>query len=324
MFTEPPVNDNEIYENAVLPFMLEQSGIRGRFVRLSKAVDTILVGHNYPEGVSRLLGELLVVATMIGSTIKTEGLVNIQTQGDGIVQFIVVDYTSDGHLRGYAGISESATDAQKEKLNKTDLPLSEILGTGYISITIDDELNGEQYQGIVELSGDSLTASLENYFRQSVQRDTAVSIAIDRLKPKGKRRMRWYAGGIMLQRTPKEGGKALKLVPKEGLQDESDTEDDWNRAHILLDTVKQEELLDPNISPNETLFRLFHEDGVLVYHAERLQAKCRCSRKKIERFLRNLSEAELREIQTETGTIEVVCQFCSKKEEFTVEGLLGE
>lgn len=315
MFDEPPMNDNEIYEDLVLPFLLEKSGVRGRFVRLSKSVDKILSGHSYPTAISHALGEMLVVVAMLGSTIKTRGIINMQAQGSGAVKFIVADYTSEGHLRGYAGLSESITDQERQKLDDGKLSLKEMLGEGHMTITIEDELSGQHYQGIVELSGETLAKSLERYFEQSVQRDTSVEIAIERFKALGKRKERWYAGGVMLQRTPNEGGKKLKVVTD--ADDMDDPEEQWNRACMLLETVKAEELTDTYLSPNELLFRLFHEEQVAVYHAERLKAKCRCSRNRIERFLRNLAPDELKELENENGEIEVVCQFCNKKEIFT-------
>lgn len=316
MFDDPPMNDNEIYEDLVLPFMFEKTGVRGRFVRISKSVDKILTGHDYPKAVSHALGEMLVVVAMLGSTIKTRGIINMQAQGDGVVQFIVADYTSEGHLRGYAGIKESVSKKDLSKLESGKLSLEEMLGNGHMSINIEDELSGQNYQGIVELSKGSLAQSLEGYFKQSVQRDTSVQLAVERFTAKSKRKERWYAGGIMLQRTPQEGGKALKVV------DNSNPErhkEDWNRACTLLQTVKGEELTDIHLAPNELLFRLFHEEGVAVFHAERLKARCRCSRKRIERFLRNLAPVEMKELQNQQGEVEVVCQFCNKKETFTDE-----
>ncbi len=322
MFKEPPMNDNEIYEDLVLPFVLEKSNVRGRFVRLSKAVDKILTGHGYPEAVSRALGEMLVVVAMLGSTIKTRGIVNIQAQGNGIVQFILADYTSKGHLRGYAGIRESASDADKKKLERKNLSLEDMLGQGHMSINIEDERSGQDYQGIVELGKGSLKESIENYFNQSVQRDTSVQLAVDRLKAPGKRKERWYAGGIMLQRTPTEGGKPLQLV--DSSINDDDTIENWNRACILLETVKPQELTNIALSSNELLFNLFHEEKVVVFHAERLKALCRCSRNKIERFLKNIGSAELHDLKTENDEIEVVCQFCNKKEIFTDADLAKE
>ncbi len=315
MFEEPPVNDNEIYEDLVLPFLLENSGVRGRFVRLSKTVDKILTGHNYPPALSNALGEMLIIVAMLGSTIKTRGLIHMQAQGDGVVQFIVADYTAEGHLRGYAGIHESASKEDKKKLEEGKLSLKEMLGDGHMTITIEDELSGHNYQGIVELGKGSLSESLEIYFEQSVQRHTSVEIAVGRFKPKGKRKERWYAGGVMLQHTPQEGGNRLKVVDSE----HQDPHEDWNRASMLLRTVRDEELTDIHLSPNELLFRLFHEEQVAVYHAERLKAKCRCSRGRIERFLRNLGPDELKELENEDGEIEVVCQFCNQREAFTVD-----
>jgi molecular chaperone Hsp33 len=241
----------------------------------------------------------------------------MQAKGSGsLVQFIMADYTSEGHLRGYAGISENATSTDLERLNQKDMSLGDLLGDGYCTIHIDDELSGQSYQGIVELGKNTLSESLENYFMQSVQRNTAVMLAIDHLKSAKGRKKKWHAGGVMLQRTPRDGGIPLRIVTTE---DAAQDQDDWNRAKLLLRTTKNEELTNPELSPNSLLYRLFHEEVVSVFHAEKLKAKCRCSRSKIERFLKNMSPVERRELANEQGMIEVICQFFSTTEIFSAE-----
>jgi molecular chaperone Hsp33 len=301
METPPPANSNEVLANMALPFMIESSGIRGRFIRLNAELHRILSGHRYPACVSQLLGELLVLVSMLGSMLKLEGMLSIQIQSDGAVNFLSADCTSEGHLRSYAKIKDRKAISSLKVKERKYHNISKLLGKGYVVITIESK-NEKPYQAIVPLEGSSLSHCITDYFRQSDQLDAAIEVAAYK---SGKV---WHAGGIVLQRIPSEGGKpARKKATSDDLA--------WESACTLLKSVTDKELVNQKLPPNTLLFRLFHEDGVRVFDPQKLKAQCRCSRDKIVRILHTLS-AEERTDMTINGLITVTCHFCNKTEIF--------
>lgn len=303
MFNNSAVNDNLLAENVSLPFLVEKTDVRGRFVRLGSTVDKILSGHNYPEVVSTILAELLVVTTMIGTTLKNTGLLSIQIQGDGPISLMVADYNSAGHLRGYAEISSS------KAIKKNENDLRQLFGKGTMVLTLENTLTSERYQGIVNLHGKNLATCVKDYFHQSVQRQTELVIDSAYLKI-GRKKSRWYAAGIILQPEP-PASTSVKII-SDHMSDEG-----FKKAGLLLKTVKQDELLSTETLLEDILYRLFHEDDVRVYAAEKILAKCRCSRKKVEDVLKRMDIKELNGLKDKKGVISVKCQFCGKEHDFT-------
>ncbi len=293
-----PANSNEVLENVVLPFMLETSGIRGRFVRLNEEIHTILSNHKYPELTSKLLGELLVLVAMIGSMLKLKGIISIQVQGDGAIGFISADYTDKGHLRGYAHMNNKKSVMQAQKENNTDI--TRLFGKGYVVITI-ESTDEKPYQAIVPLEGKSLTDCITGYFAQSDQMEVSIATAINKINKK------WHAGGILLQKVASEGGINKKDARK--------IEDNWNTAKILLISATEKELIDKKIPPATILYRLFHEDGVRVFEPQKLQALCRCSRERMASALKTLSADDIEYMKID-GVITVKCHFCTRDEVF--------
>ena len=281
-------------EDQIKPFMVETAGVRGRLVQLGGTVEEILSRHPYPPPVAALLAEMLALAAALGSLLKFEGVFTLQTKGDGPISMMVVDITSEGALRGYADYKEEAFEEGRERED-----LGQLLGKGYIAFTVDQGPNTERYQGIVELRGASLADSVQHYFRQSEQLATALRSAAG-VDASG----RWRAGALILQQMPAEEAK------EQGLEKEEQREQGWLHALTLMSTTTPEELLSDSLTPNELLFRLYHEDGVRVFPGRGLAFGCRCSRERVASVLSGLPEADLKEIKEETGKVEVVCEFC--------------
>ena len=287
-------------DDLVLPFHLPTSGVRGRLVRLGHAAQEILSRHDYPAPVARLLAELLVLAGGLGSLMKFDGIFSLQTKGDGPVKLIVADVTSKGALRAYA-------EADRERVLALTAEgrqpmLRQLVGQGYLALTVDPKGQHQRYQGIVALEGEKLADCFLHYFRQSEQLDTAIHLAAEPLAGS------WRAAGLILQRLPELEHGA----------DESEREERreaWRRARILLSTLTDRELLDASVMPERLLWRLFHEEGVSAETARPLAAACRCSRRRIEGVLAALSDAELAEM-TIDGLIQVTCQFCNRRYDF--------
>ncbi len=315
-------------DDVVVPFTLDALDCRGRVVRLADALDAILSRHNYPAPVARLLGEAVVLAALIGSSLKFEGKFILQTQTDGPVNLIVVDLDAPDGLRGYARFD---ADAVMQAIQRGETRPGQLLGKGHLAMTVDQGSHMDRYQGIVALEGGSLEDVAHTYFQQSEQIPTLVRLAVAEITRKGDRRPQWRAGGVLVQFFPPAGAHAMPDLPGDGdfnnplTADPTFTEDDkWAEVKALLATIGDDELADPDVSPERLLFRLYHERGVRVFSPVELEERCTCSAERIEAMLRDNFTAEEREEMVVDGEIEVVCEFCSadyhfKPQEFEIE-----
>ncbi|HEY4200903.1 MAG TPA: Hsp33 family molecular chaperone [Devosiaceae bacterium] len=307
-------------DDVVLPFTLENLDSRGRVSRLGEALDGILSRHNYPAPVARLLGEAVVLASLIGSSLKFDGRFILQTQTDGPVNLVVVDFDAPDGLRGYARYDHDAL-LKATELGKTRP--GELLGHGHLAMTIDQGVHMERYQGIVALEGQSFEEVAHTYFMQSEQIPTAVRLAVAEFSQKGDPRPKWRAGGVLVQFLPEAGMGVMPDLPGDGDFENPETadpnfveSDKWTRAKTMLATLADAELADPDLSPERMLFRLYHETGVRVFSALPMEERCTCSAERIENMLRDSFSAEEREDMAVDGEIEVVCEFCSSAYHF--------
>ena len=302
-------------DDVVVPFTLETLDGRGRVVRLGEALDQILTRHNYPAPVARLLGEAVVLAALIGSSLKFAGKFILQTQTDGPVNLIVVDLDAPDGLRGYARFD---ADAVQKAIELGETKPGQLLGKGHLAMTVDQGAHMERYQGIVALEGGSLEDVAHTYFQQSEQVPTLVRLAVAQLSRKGDRSPHWRAGGVLVQHLPPHGMRTMPDLPGDGDFSNPDTADQnfaesdkWTTTRALLATVADDELADPAVSGERLLFRLFHETGVRVFEPIALEERCTCSAERIEAMLRDNFSVEERADMVVDGEIEVVCEFCS-------------
>jgi len=297
-------------DDLIQPFLIVATGVRGRVVRLGNVVDEVLSRHDYPEPVAVMLGEALALAATLAGALKFDGVLTLQTKGDGPISMLVADMTSDGDMRGYAQFDSSRlSQGAANKAARTD-SVPDLLGQGYLAFTVDQGANTERYQGIVRLEGKSLAACAEHYFAQSEQIEAALRIAAGRIDY-ADGSSAWRAAGLMIQRLPDEGGIAGQRTIDP---------DAWNRTHILMESVTDAELLDPALAPNDVLYRLFHEDGVRVYEPAALQARCRCSRQRVGTVLTAIGRDDLAELEV-GGVIMVTCEFCGRDYRFSESDL---
>jgi molecular chaperone Hsp33 len=295
-------------DDLVLPFEIKPLGVRGRLVRLGPAVDDILHRHAYPASVSALLAEAVALAAILGAMLKFDGKFILQTKTDGPVDMIVADYVAPGKVRGYARFDGARVAALKNP-GQVDL-----LGTGYLAMTVDQGPDMERYQGIVPLDGADLTAAAHSYFEKSEQIPTRIRMAAGPLFQRGAKGEAWRAGAIMVQHLPREGGSSPLPSHSGDAPEGSDVapqeNDDWVKARLLLDTVEAHELLDPQLSAAQLLYRLYHEDGVTAYPATHLERYCSCSQDSITRMLARFPAEDRADMVTD-GEIAVTCEFCS-------------
>jgi molecular chaperone Hsp33 len=305
-------------DDLVLPFRTVRSGVIGRLVRLGPAVDEILSHHAAPEPVSQTLGEAVALTAMLGTALKIDGKLTLQTKTDGVLDFLVVSYEPPGRLRAYARYD-------KKRVGDNDIDPDELLGEGHLAITIDPGEDMERYQGIVALDGEGVGEAALSYFRQSEQLPSFIRLAVARHYTAGENgapgRWQWRAGGLMIQHLPSSGGTNPDIEEAFEVDEADDEDDDWERTRILASTVEDHELLDPTLAPERLLYRLFHEEGVRAFPVAPIEAYCRCSRERVAAFLKSFGAAELTDMREPDGSISVTCEFCTKSYKFAPDEL---
>jgi molecular chaperone Hsp33 len=307
--------DGALADDLVLPFRAEASGVMGRVVRLGTVADRILKGHDYPEPVNALLGEALCLTALLGAALKPGAKLILQTKTDGPVSTLVVQNDGPGSLRGYAAFDAARVGASKG---------GSLLGLGHLAMTIDPGGDRDRYQGIVALEGQSLADAALDYFRQSEQLPTFLRLAVGKhyaTDAQGERGWLWRAGGLMLQHLSPEGGTPPVQDRLKGDGTGYEQDDDWERTRMLAATVEDHELIDPDLSAERLLLRLFHEEGVRAYGAKPVEARCGCSRERLGKIMTQFGKDELDDMIVD-GQIELTCEFCSTRYRFT-PGELG-
>jgi len=307
-------------ENYVLPFQIESAGVRGRLVRLGPVIDDLLSRHSYPEPVSRLLGEAILLTVMLGDSLKFDGKLTLQTSSDGPIAFLVVQFRGPGEVRAYAsyedeGVAQAVADAGESE--------PRLLGQGHMALTIEPGGGLERYQGFVELEGENLVDAAHTYFRQSEQIPSLLRVAVAPQFVGGRNGERggwaWRAGGLMIQKVGAEGGRnAIHAADAD-----SQSAEDWNRASMLGGTVQDHEILDPTLSPERLLIRLFHEERVRAFPASAIKAFCQCSRERVADLLTRFPSERIEEM-VQDGKVNVTCEFCNRVYDFDADTLLGE
>ena len=317
--TEVPsrVVSDQGFDDTLLPFAVEPLDVRGRLVRLGPAIDAILSRHAYPAPIARLLGEAAALTCLLGATLEKAGRFQLQTRSDGIADMLVVDFDAPDRLRAFARFNAEKL-AAAEAQGRVD-PAT-LLGKGHLAFTIDQGPEAARYQGVVALEDDTLESAAHRYFRQSEQIPTLVRLAVgETLGPEGSH---WRAGGLIVQFLPDspERQRRADLDPGGGPQghvkSEEEIDDAWDEARALAGTVEDHELIDPTLSGERLLYRLFHERGVKVFGPSPVYDRCRCSRDNIATMLRNFSAEERHDMIGDDGRIGVTCEFCSTKREF--------
>jgi molecular chaperone Hsp33 len=287
----------------VLPFDLPDVNLRGRFVRLDLTSTQALAAHALPEPAARAVGETLALAAILGTSLKLDGRLTVQTKSDGALDLITADYYGAAGdapigLRAYGRLD-------KERFAELPAPVdfAGLAGDGSLVITIEPQRGGQTYQGIVELSPAGIAASAETYFAQSEQLPTVLRLAAAPLYLPGKTEPTWRAGGIMLQATP------------DGLG----ADDDWERLAAFLATVEDIELVDTALPAEQLLWRLFHEDETRVLPYQRVEFRCGCDASRITSVLKSYTAEARQGLADPDGVIRARCEFCGKTHELRPE-----
>jgi molecular chaperone Hsp33 len=296
----------------VLPFDLPKAGVRGRLVRLDATSARALSAHALPEEAARVTGEALALTALLGSALKLDGRLTLQTKSDGPLDLVTVDYygaeeSKPRGVRAFGRLDAGRFAARTEK------NFAGLAGTGVLAITIEPRVGGQTYQGITPLSGEGIAPSAETYFAQSEQLPTAIRLAAAPLFVAGDKAPHWRSGGIMLQMTPE--------AARHGPPEERPVNDDWERLSLLMKTVEDLELVDTSLSPETLLWRLFHEDEVRVHPPEPVAFRCDCDAMRIARILKGYTPQEREGLADEDGIIRASCEFCGTVHQITPDAL---
>ncbi len=257
-------------------YLFENFAVRGELVTVSDTWQQMLANHDYPQPVQNLLGEMLVATSLLTATLKFEGDITVQLQGDGPLSLAVINGNNQQQLRGVARFSEDFP---------ASATLKEMVGNGYLVITISPK-EGERYQGVVGLEGETIAECLEDYFVRSEQLPTRLFIRLGESDGK-----------------PAAGGMFLQVLPAQDTQ-----ADDFTHLATLTETIKAEELL--SLPAQEVLWRLYHEEEVTLYEPQDVSFSCSCSRERCAAALKTLPQEEIDTILEEDSEIDMHCDYC--------------
>jgi molecular chaperone Hsp33 len=299
--------DQEQPDDSILTFQVEGLDVRGRVLRMGLEIDRLLKRHAYPEPVLRLLAEAVALTALLGTALKLTGRFQLQTKSDGPVSMLVVDFDAPGALRACA---------QFDTTRLAEAGIGSLLGSGIMGLTIDQGGQMNRYQGIVELDQTGLLAAAHRYFAQSEQIPTLIRIAVGEIEHGSG--PEWRIGGLFLQFLPDapERMRPRDLAPGDSPEgtaavEEPSEDDAWTEARLLGETVEDHELLDPSLTSERLLYRLFNERGVRLFGTLPMKEQCRCSTARIREMLARFSPEEVRDMQEPSGKIGITCEFCS-------------
>ena len=271
-------------------FLFERYPIRGQLVRVDSAWRALIEHHDYPAPVRGALGEAVAATLLLADTVKFDGVLSLQLQGDGPMPLLLTQCTSGLGVRGLARCGDVG-EAQG---------LDALVGDGNLTVTLESEDRSRRYQGVVPIDGARLADSLQRYFENSEQLPTRLWLFAD---ARG-------ASGMLLQKLP--GSPSADRGETGG--EAGDLEDTWRRAQLLGDTLTHEEMR--SLADREILRRLFHEDDLRLFDAAPVYFRCRCSRERVGNMLHALGEEETRGVLAERGEVEVRCDFCNRAYRF--------
>ena len=271
------------YHDTLQRFLFENAAMRGNIVQLDASWQAILNHHDYPEIVRDSLGQMLVASILLSATLKYNSRIIMQIQGDGVIPMMVTECTSERAIRAIAHFDESLAE------NSTNKKLNELVGNGKLVITLEPQQGYERYQSIVELTGETLADALMHYLESSEQLDTRLFLFASNQ----------YAAGLLVQKLPEES---------------SSDKDAWERIGILSETISAEEIL--QLSPQDVIHRLYHEEDIRVFESEPVFFRCSCSKERVANMLQTIGYEEVKNILEEQGEIDVACEFCNHKYSF--------
>lgn len=283
--------------NVVRRFIVENEPVRGYWVNMEAAWQELRAHHQYPPAVRELLGETLSAAVLLAATLKFEGTLTFQLEGDGAIRLLVAQCTNDFRVRAVARVENESEFASGGAVLGGAEGFRRLVGTnGRVIVTVEATERDMRYQGIVPLNGESLAQCLETYFATSEQLPTHVRLASD-----DRRSM-----GMLVQRLPGDGGAEAEEGSSAAVA--------WADARRAISKVTTPELL--HLSLTDLLQRRFAKQDVRVFTGAPVAFECRCSLDRVEGLLRSLGVDEVRGVIREQGAVSVICEFCHRPYHF--------
>jgi len=265
--------------DVVVPFLLENLSVRGALIQLQRTWARMQLGHNYNGPLTGILGEAAAATGLIAQSLKFDGKITLQISGDGPLSMLVMQSTDNLELRGMVSAPDVADD----------VGYAQLVGNSRCAITVGMSSMEQPYQGIVQMLGETLGESFENYFSRSAQIESHMVLVADDL----------VCGGILLQQMPEQGTPVA---------------DDWHRLALLAATLRTSDF-SPGIGA-PLVGRLFAQDDVRVFAARPVVFRCGCSRERAEEVLGLLGESDTRDACAQQGRVDVICEFCGQKQSF--------
>lgn len=288
-------------ENYRQRFFIDGSVVRGDVVRLTDAYQTVIAQKAYPTAIKALLGEMLVSASLLIGTLKIDGKLSIQLQtsdDNARLNWAMAECDHTGAVRALASFDAQSEDDQKlwASLVSSDDAFAQ-LGAGVLFISIHPD-KGEAYQGIVERVSSNLGECLAHYQKQSAQIPTIIKLATNDVA----------AGGVLVQ-----------LLPQSDEDKENDP-DLWDRLSVLTNTLKADEITD--LPADEILYRLYHEEEVVLPESTPLHFACTCSQEKSEGAIVQLGLDDAKQmLVAHDGALVLDCGFCGKEYRFDAKAI---
>ena len=265
-------------------FLFEQFPFRGQLVHLDASWRALIEHREYPSAIRQTLGEAAAASLLLAASIKFDGVLSLQLQGDGPVRLLVAQCTSGLGVRGLARYQEGDFHSGT---------IQELTGAGNLSVTLETDEAAQRYQGIVPITGQRLAESLQLYFENSEQLPTRLWLHADE----------HGASGMLLQRLP-----GSNRIPQEA--DPAAIDDAWRRVQLIGETLTPEEM--HSLADAQILHRLFNEDDLRLFEPSPVFFRCRCSRDRVAGMLQGLGESETHSVLAERGEVEVRCDFCNR------------
>lgn len=258
-------------------YLFDELHVRGELVQLSKTYQDIISDHNYPAAVKELLGELVAATCLLTATLKFEGEIAIQLQGDGPVSYLAVNGSDKQEMRAIARVNDESTQAQG---------LLPLVGKANMIITIRPK-NSEAYQGVVALEKETLAECFAHYFEVSEQIPTKL----------------WLFHSAEEQ---KVAGCLVQLLP-DG-DDKQKQQDDFEHLCQLTHTIKADELF--SLDAQTILYRLYNQEEVRLFDPQPVKFQCSCSEEKCMTAISQVDSEELKSIIAEEGKVSMTCDYC--------------
>jgi molecular chaperone Hsp33 len=272
-------------------FMFEQYPIRGHLVHLDAAWRALIEHREYPAAIRDTLGEAVAASLLLAATVKFQGVLSLQLQGDGPVHLMLAQCTGGLGVRGLARYRDAVYAGAGTEADR----IVDLIGAGNLTVTLETDDGAQRYQGIVPIAGQRLAESLQVYFENSEQLPTRLWLHADASG----------ASGMLLQKLP-----IADASPGAEAMDAASVEDAWQRVQLIGETLTPKEL--QTLADAEILHRLFNEDDVRLFEPAPVYFRCRCSRERVSRMLQALGDAETRSVLAERGEVEVRCDFCNR------------